>query len=88
MLQTEMTKTKRQTKAEKKREQELHAWKNHTFPALRLMRGKSTAQVARDCGLAWGTVANIRQLKTTAPRFETISRIVTAYGGRIRVEYD
>lgn len=62
-------------------------WKDHTFPALRLMRGMTTAEVARRCNLSPQTVQRIRTLQTTHPRFETIAKIITAFGGQIVVTY-
>lgn len=76
------------TEAKARKRSGVVTWRDHTFPALRLMRGEKTAAVARKTGLSWGTINRMRKLETTHPRFETISKIVTAYGGKITITYE
>lgn len=60
-------------------------WKDHIFPALRLMRGMTSKEVAKKCNLCPSTITKIRNLETKHPRFETIAKIVDAFGGEIKI---
>ena len=65
------------------RPSEMIVWTEYTRPALRLMRGQTTKSIAEKCGLCPSTVRRIRKLETIAPRFETIMKILRAYGAKI-----
>lgn len=62
-------------------------WKDHIFPALRMMRGMSNKEAAELCDLCPSTIRRMRNDLTTVPRFETIAKIINAFGGVIVIRY-
>ena len=62
-------------------------WKDHTFPALRLMRDYSVKEAALKTKLSTDTIRRLRRMQVIYPRFETICKIVEAFGGELTVNW-
>jgi transcriptional regulator with XRE-family HTH domain len=64
------------------------AQKRLTFQVLRLIRGMTSSEIARECGLSPATPSKWRTRRVACPSMTSVLKVLAAFGGRLEIVDD